>query len=374
MMLSKTIILKKKMFYAPRGFLIDFDDNKLLKSFTEEVKKYIKKENGIFLKIDPYVVYNKRDKDGSIIDVYNTNDKVIDDLKKLGFIHHGFDLNARNLQPRWISVLDLQGLNVDTLINTFDTQRRSRVNKAIKLGFDIKELSRDELIEFKKITEETGKRRGFIDRPLSYYEYIYDEFVKNKQGKFMCVELDLKKAIDNLKQNITENKEKISEIEKEMENHDNKTKFKNQIKEINNVITSLESRHKLISDIKEKHQTDKQIMSAALFLTFGSEVVYLASGSYKEFMELNAQYFMQWEMIKYAIENKYKVYNFYGISGNFDKDNERYGVFDFKKGFNATVNELIGEFDLPISKFWYFLYTQAFKIYRNLKKVNQNND
>ena len=69
-------------------------------------------------------------------------------------------------------------------------------------------------------------------------------------------------------------------------------------------------------------------------------------------------------------ENKYKVYNFYGISGNFDKDNERYGVFDFKKGFNATVDELIGEFDLPISKFWYFLYTQAFKIYRNLKKVN----
>ena len=32
-------IIKKKMFYSPRGFLIDYNDFELLKEFTNELKK-----------------------------------------------------------------------------------------------------------------------------------------------------------------------------------------------------------------------------------------------------------------------------------------------------------------------------------------------
>ena len=53
LLLAKTLpIIKKKMFYSPRGFLIDYKDKEVLKTFTIELKKFVKKENGIFIKID----------------------------------------------------------------------------------------------------------------------------------------------------------------------------------------------------------------------------------------------------------------------------------------------------------------------------------
>lgn len=66
-------------------------------------------------------------------------------------------------------------------------------------------------------------------------------------------------------------------------------------------------------------------------------------------MNFNAQYLIQWEMINYAVKNHYKRYNFYGITGNFDKNNKDYGMYEFKKGFNGYVIQLIGELQLPIT-------------------------
>ena len=48
LILSKTTPIKKKMFYAPRGFLIDYHDLELLTAFTNEIKKWAKKKNAIF--------------------------------------------------------------------------------------------------------------------------------------------------------------------------------------------------------------------------------------------------------------------------------------------------------------------------------------
>ena len=45
LLLSKELpFIKKKMFYSPRGFLIDYNNKNLLKEFTNELKKYIKSE------------------------------------------------------------------------------------------------------------------------------------------------------------------------------------------------------------------------------------------------------------------------------------------------------------------------------------------
>ena len=46
-----------------------------------------------------------------------------------------------------------------------------------------------------------------------------------------------------------------------------------------------------------------------------------------------------------------------------------YGVYEFKKGFNGKVVELIGEFDLPIIKSKYNLYKVAFSTYKKTKNT-----
>ena len=55
-------------------------------------------------------------------------------------------------------------------------------------------------------------------------------------------------------------------------------------------------------------------------------------------------YMMHWYMMNYCFEHGYDRYNFYGVSGDFTKDSEDYGVYRFKRGFNVHIEELIGIF------------------------------
>lgn len=94
-----------------------------------------------------------------------------------------------------------------------------------------------------------------------------------------------------------------------------------------------------------------------MYIFYGKEVVYLMSGSNDAYKKFKAPYALQWTMIQKAIEQGYTEYNFYGISGLFEPDQEGYGVFDFKRGFNAVVVELVGNFILP-------LHTMLFDVYK----------
>lgn len=118
-------------------------------------------------------------------------------------------------------------------------------------------------------------------------------------------------------------------------------------------------------------EKDNITLSAAMFMLYGDEVVYLFSGSDEKYMkEYNAQYIIQWHMIKYAAEHGYKTYNFYGIS-RLPDDNKPDGIYTFKKGFTSDetgrVIELIGSFELPITPL-YHLHHGLAKVKSHLKK------
>ena len=93
-------------------------------------------------------------------------------------------------------------------------------------------------------------------------------------------------------------------------------------------------------------------LSAAMFMLTGDEIVYLFSGSDEKYMhDYNAQYLIQWHIIKYAAAHGYKRYNFYGIHG-LPKEGAEDGIYDFKKGFDSKyghVIELIGTFETPLN-------------------------
>ena len=119
----------------------------------------------------------------------------------------------------------------------------------------------------------------------------------------------------------------------------------------------------------QKEYGDVITLGGILFLIHGDEVLSLVGGSYEKFMEFQSAYTVHWAGCKYAIENNYKRYNFYGITGDFDEKNPLYGLYLFKRGFGGKVVELIGEFDLVISKFWYHAYKIAFGIYHGVKNI-----
>lgn len=363
LLLSKKIKMFKTMFYAPRGFLLDYDNLELLKEFTEKIKEFIKIKDALFLKINPYVDYQERTVDGDIVE--NTEKKeLFRTLESLGFKHNGFYIEQdkkTDLEPRWISVLDINGKSMDELYSEMRSSTKWRLNNSKKNALRIIEAKYDNLEEFKNLMKHTAERREFVDRPLSYYQDMFKILDEKNLVKVLLIEINFKELVELSEKTLKETNDKIDELKEN-------TRKEKQLKEL---YLEKERLEKKIEELNEiiKEDGEKKIISGGWYMLYGREIIYLFGASYKKYMKYNPQYLLQWEMINYAIDNNYEAFNFYGIDGNFNKESKGFGLFDFKRGFNAKVHELIGEFDLVIDKPRYLLYTISFKAYKLIKKI-----
>ncbi len=354
-----------KFAYAPRGFLMDYQNFDLLEEFTKEIKEYLKKENVAFLKINPYVDYQLRDIHGNIIPD-TKNDALIEKLKSLGYKHYGFYVDMdekKDLEPRWISVLDIKGKTIDELFKNFRSGTKWGINNSKKNFITLIEADESNLVEFKNLMQHTAERREFVDRPLSYYQEMFKVMNRENAVKVLLAEVNLKELLDFTKARFEKNAKRLTVIEGNPKNVNEYNEIKSQQESIAKKIESL------TADVNE--YGDKKIIAGGWYMLYAKEVVYLFGASYKPFMKYNSQYLLQYEMIKYAIDNGYDKFNFYGIDGNFNENSKNYGLFDFKRGFNADVHELIGEFDLIINKTQFTLYELIFKGYKVLKTIQK---
>ncbi|MCF0105305.1 MAG: peptidoglycan bridge formation glycyltransferase FemA/FemB family protein, partial [Holdemanella sp.] len=112
-----------------------------------------------------------------------------------------------------------------------------------------------------------------------------------------------------------------------------------------------------IDELKDEHGKEVPL-ACALFVEYGNRTVYLVGASDYDYRQFKGPYAIQWNMIQRAIDKGYAYYDFYGISGYFEKGKEGYGVFDYKRGYNAKVYEYIGNFVLPINKLKYSVYNR----------------
>ena len=313
MLVGKTTFMGHKTFYAPGGPLLDLENTSLTNFFFTHLKTELKNQKGYILRIDPYYELVERNRDGAAVEGGFNHEKALQNLKNLGF-----KPTENTDQPKYLFAMDIKPCPPEVLIMDFKRNTRNHIRKAEKMGVKVRELKREELNLLKDITESTSKRRGFEDRPLSYYEQMYDLFATKGEAKFLLAEVDsvvseeYKRSAAGVRSTPRETLEETAE------------------------------------------STSATPLSAAMFLLYGDEVIYLFSGSDEKYMkEYNAQYLIQWHMIKYATEHGFKRYNFYGIGGLPDPNSEDYGIYDFKKGFTndqtGHVIELIGSFELSLS-------------------------
>ena len=344
-----------KQFSAPRGYLIDFRDKDLLAFFTQNIKKYIKKQGGFVLNIEPKILYKERDIDGKIVDGGFDNSDIYDNLVELGYKHGGFyDHLNLNKQVRWAFALSIKNKTEEEIFEGFKPNTRNIIRKALKCGVTVRELAYDELDKFVEIVESSGSRKNFHSRSLKYYQRMYDLFHDNGDVKFLVTELDMDKYIKSLED------DKIM-LEKKIIDTSDTNVNKRKINELKSQVSAADDRIGEAKELKNKYG-NKAIMAGAMFMLYGDEIVYLFSGTRTDFMTLKSQYLLQWDIMKYGIKNGYSLHNFYGINGRIEKDDDRYGVYTFKRSFGGTVIEYIGDFDLVIDPLKYVIHKIISKI------------
>ena len=352
MLLSHKRKFNKYEFYSPRGYLLDFNNEELLKFFTNNLKEYLKENNAYIFRVDPYLIYKERDIDGNIVEDGIDNSQVVNNLYNLGFKK----VQSKALeQVSWMFSLGLEGKTEEQILKEMKPNTRNLIRKAEKFGITVNEISYDELDRFQSIMEETGARKGFSVRKLSYFQEMYNLFHDKDEVKYFITELNLKEYIKRLKEEVKEKEEKINNLSDAKYNDGAK-------KNLTNEINSLNKRIEDSNNIIKEQGKDIITLSGSMFMLIQPEVIYLSSGNYEEFMKFNSQYLIQWELIKYGIKNGFKKHNFYGIPENINEHPKDYGIYEFKKGFNGYVEELIGEYELPIT--WHY---KLFKFIHKLK-------
>ena len=347
-------------FYSPRGFLMNFSENekslKLIKIFTEDLKKFIKEKHGYILRIDPYVINKERDIDGNIVENGVDNSKIKEKLLSLGYKEVP---QARKEQVGWMFSLNLKGKTEEDILKEMKPGTRNTIRKAEKLGINVREISCDELPEFYNIMEETSKRKGFSNRKLSYYQEMYKLFHDSKEVKYFITSLDLNKYRNNLKKEKEEKEKELNMLNDAKYNDGKKKSLIQEIESIDKRITDAEA-------IIEKENREVINLSGSMFMLIKPEIIYLSSGNYEEYLKFNSQYLIQWELIKYGIKHGFDKHNFYGIPENINTHPKDYGIYEFKRGFNGYVEELIGEYELPI-RYHYNLFNFIHKVKDILK-------
>ena len=74
-------------------------------------------------------------------------------------------------------------------------------------------------------------------------------------------------------------------------------------------------------------------------------------------------YLLQWEAIRWAKNNGYTTYDFWGAPDEFVETDSLWGVWRFKKGFNGLVAHHIGAWDFPVRPWLYWAYSVALPRY-----------
>ena len=147
--------------YSARGPVCDIHNIEVLKQLTEGAKDIAKKYKAIVLMIEP--------------DIESSDTTFKEIMLNLGYSIKDDAKNFREeIQPRYVFRLDTKGKTEEELFSDLHQKTRYNVRLATKKGVTIKEGNKEDLKDFHKIMITTGIRDGFITRPLSYFEKMYD--------------------------------------------------------------------------------------------------------------------------------------------------------------------------------------------------------
>ena len=326
-----------------------------LSEFYQLLQDFAKKNGALQLIIKPHQTYQTFDGQGQPSSPEKT--ELISQLTSLGFQFDGLQNGYPGGEPDWHYVKDLTGLTQEHLIASFSKKGKPLVKKTNSFGIQIQALKREELERFSKITAATSDRREYQDKPLSYYQDFYDSF--GDKAEFLMASINFQDYHDNLLLGQTRLKEKLAQIQADLDKIPNSRKKQNEHREISSQIETFETRLSEAKDWITTYGTEDIDLAASLFIYTPEELVYLFSGSLTEFNKFYAPVALQEYAMRKALDLKIPFYNFLGIQGIFDGSD---GVLRFKQNFNGYIVRKMGTFR-------YYPNPLKFKFLQLIKKL-----
>ena len=312
-----------------------YQEKTLLEPFYVALKGYAKKNGAIELVIKPYDTYQTFDSDGNPTSEEQTH--FMDTLKKLGYQHDGLTTGYPGGEPDWHYLKTIKEADSKSLLKSFNKNCSRNITTALNYDISIRNITREEIPQFKQIIEETGKRQGFEDKSLSYYYDLYDSFGPN--AEFVVAEINSTAALAHLDQKISLLNPSAKQYEQQLQ--------------------KLEKQKNIVRETLAGKESETVPLACALIIYTPSEVTYLFGGSYTKYQKFSAAFLIQYHAMKRALQKGITLYNFLGIQGIFDGSD---GVLRFKQNFNGYIVRKMGTFR-------YYPHPLKYKMISLIKKL-----
>ena len=351
----------KKFFFkvtAQHGPIMDYSNTELVRFYMTELKKYFAKDFRVLcVRVNPFL--NERIyKDIEYVETTKESIETDKILTSLGYKPLNDDLFTNpTLASRCIYSRELEEtLTEDTLLKTVSTMAKRSINKAIKEGITVKEIdifNDEDAAIFDSINKSTEDRINFQIRTSEYFRNL--KTALGDKLHLMVSYLDCDSLISKLNKEIEDfNSEKTKLTEKLESGKVNPEKTMNKIARIDESIAFNNDKIAKISSLKEDHG-NIIYLSCSSFIETKQDLIYFTGGMKKELSRFNGSYLVMYTMIKYAIRNNFKIFNFFGTSKEFtSEDATDYSVLQFKRHFNGNVEYFMDnyEFRNAIGKVW----------------------
>lgn len=168
-------LVKASVLYAPKGPLLDWDDESLRTRVLNDLQSFAKTQKAIFLKIDPDAVLGRGVPDSEGDALNNSGQALRSELKRRGWGYASDQIQFQNTV-----LIDLHPTEEEMLAR-MKPKTRYNVRLAEKKGVTVRVGVVDDLPMLYKMYAETSVRDGFVIRDEEYYLTVWKLFMQSGQ-------------------------------------------------------------------------------------------------------------------------------------------------------------------------------------------------
>lgn len=341
-LVAASLILGKRIFgkylygYVPGGFLIDYNNYNLLKTFTNLLQKYLFKLNYIYITVTPEVIVKKIDKNNNIL--YN-NDNIINNIERLGF-----KKSKKNILNT--SILLETNNNINDTYNNLSRfiKRNIRDNKL--MGISVYKSTSNDINEFYSLIRK--KTNYDIKYYTNYFNYFNND---NNRFEIYYAFLDTNLYLSNYNDLLTKEKIKNDNLKNKILN----LNIKNKNYYINKKINSDKLIEKYTNEIKKAINLNNLyrngiIVATSAIIKTNNRIYFIIDGYEEKIRNIRASNSIKWEIIKKYSKLGYKEFNL----GLMPKNKEEFnGLYLSKLGFNSNIVIYPDQYHLIINSLIY---------------------
>ena len=323
LILEKSINNKHKYGYIPSGYLINFNNLDLLKTFTMELKEYLKKLNYIYVRINPLINYQIYTSDFILKE---NNSDIINEIKSIGY-----DFIPDTAKYK----MYLNTGNIDTTYKSFKRSLRRNISDCLKKGISVYQGSDNDKALFLSMVQ---------DKPR--YERMMEVFNNpNNNFEFYLGKIMPEVYINNYRYLLKKeqfNNEKLNDMMKDPK-----------VRKTNNLFTKKMNSDKLITKYKNEimkgtHLLQKYpngiVISAVGIVTNGKEVIFIKECYTDEFKHIRSIPTVKWEIIKKYISKGYKKFDLGDVSilkNQITKTGYNGNIIEYSNSFDLVINDML---------------------------------